>query len=184
MVDEVLRRIAERTKANDPAGATREAEEGFARWEKQDAERREQEAERRASALASGVALLEAMLNTDLLRFDAAAATSRIEKIALLQHGNDPEALFETVRARWDQFYVEGRDKGVNFSLVVAIAIARREVPLAPDADQRGVAVNDLGVALAALGKRESGTERIEEAVAAFRAALEERHCQSTFYTT
>ena len=29
LVDEVLKRIAERTKANDPAGATREAEEGF-----------------------------------------------------------------------------------------------------------------------------------------------------------
>jgi hypothetical protein len=30
LVDEVLKRIAEKTKANDPAGATREAEEGFA----------------------------------------------------------------------------------------------------------------------------------------------------------
>jgi hypothetical protein len=51
VVDEVLKRIAERTKANDPVGATREAEDGFAFWEKQ-------EAERRTGALASGVALL------------------------------------------------------------------------------------------------------------------------------
>jgi hypothetical protein len=63
LVDEALRRIAERTKANDAAGATREAEEGFARWEKE-------ESERRASASATGVALLEAALKTDLLRFD------------------------------------------------------------------------------------------------------------------
>jgi hypothetical protein len=67
LVDEVLKRIAERTKANDPAGATREAEEGFARWEKE-------ETERRASAVTKGVALLEAALKTDLLRFDAASA--------------------------------------------------------------------------------------------------------------
>ena len=34
---------------------------------------------------------------------------------------------------------------------------------------------NNLGTALARLGKRESGTERLEQAVAAYRAALEER---------
>jgi hypothetical protein len=34
---------------------------------------------------------------------------------------------------------------------------------------------NDLGVALLALGRRETGTARLEEAVAACRAALEER---------
>ncbi len=86
----------------------------------------EAEAERRASALAPGVALLEAALQTDLLRFDAAGAAARAEKIVSLQHENDPQALFAALRARQDQFYVEGRDKGVNFSLEVAIAIARR----------------------------------------------------------
>ncbi|HYA81758.1 MAG TPA: hypothetical protein VED87_12615, partial [Methylocystis sp.] len=88
LVDEVLKRIAERTKANDPAGATREAEEGFARWQKQ-------EAERRASAAATGVTLLEAALKTDLLRFDATAAAERVETIASLQHEDDPKALFD-----------------------------------------------------------------------------------------
>ena len=34
---------------------------------------------------------------------------------------------------------------------------------------------NNLGNALSALGERESGTARLEEAVAAYRAALEER---------
>ena len=34
---------------------------------------------------------------------------------------------------------------------------------------------NNLGNALQALGDRESGTTRLEEAVAAYRAALEER---------
>jgi tetratricopeptide (TPR) repeat protein len=168
LVDEALRRIAEKTKANDAAGATREAEEGFARWEKQ-------ETERRASALASGVALLEAALNTDLLRFDAAAAAGRVEKIASLQHEDDPKALFDAVRSRQDQFDTEGRDKGVNFSLQVAIAIARREVELARGPDQHGVALNDLGIALEELGERESGPARLEEAVQAYRAALEER---------
>ena len=34
---------------------------------------------------------------------------------------------------------------------------------------------NNLGAALAALGKRKSGTERLEQAVAAFTEALKER---------
>jgi tetratricopeptide (TPR) repeat protein len=34
---------------------------------------------------------------------------------------------------------------------------------------------NNLGTALSTLGERESGTARLEEAVAAYRAALEER---------
>ena len=167
LVDEVQRRIAERTKANDPVGATRAAEEGFARWEKQ-------EAERRAKEMASGVALLEAALQTDLLRFDAAGAAARVEKIVSLQHENDPKALFAALRAREDQFDVEGSDKGVNFSLQVAIAIARREAALARGADEHGVALNDLGNALQALGERESGTGKLAEAVAAYREALKE----------
>ena len=43
---------------------------------------------------------------------------------------------------------------------------------------------NNLGNALRTLGEREAGTARLEEAVAAYRAALEERHpraaCRST----
>ena len=34
---------------------------------------------------------------------------------------------------------------------------------------------NNLGVALASLGKRETGTARLEEAVVAYRVALEEQ---------
>ena len=37
---------------------------------------------------------------------------------------------------------------------------------------------NNLGTALWKLGERESGTARLGEAVAAFRAALEERTCE------
>jgi tetratricopeptide (TPR) repeat protein len=168
LLDEVLKRIADKTKSNDPVGATREAEEGIARWEKQ-------EAARRATALASGVALHDAALNTDLLRFDGAAAARRVEQIAALQHEDDPEALFEAVRAQLKKFQVEGRNDGLNFSLAVAIAIARRMVGLAHGPDQHGMALNDLGGVLEELGERESGTEKLEQAVAAYREALEER---------
>jgi hypothetical protein len=108
------------------------------------------------------------------LRFDATAAAERVEKIASLQHENDAKAQFEALRARWLQFYAEGRDKGVNFSLEVAIAIARREVALAHGPDETGVAESYLGIALWELGERESGTGKLDEAVVAYREALKE----------
>ena len=159
LVDEVLKRIAEKTKANDPAGATREAEDGFARWEKQ-------EAERRASATDTGVALLEAALKTDLLRFDAAAAAGRVEKIASLEHGDDPKALFEAVRARQGQFDVEGRDKGAPVPARGGDRDRAARAGVSSGSDEHGVALSDLGLALEELGERESGTARLDEAVA------------------
>jgi hypothetical protein len=77
LVDATLKRIAEKTRANDPAGATRKAEDGFARWDKR-------ETERRANATATGVTLLEAALKTDLLRFDArgGGGTRRKDRLA------------------------------------------------------------------------------------------------------
>jgi tetratricopeptide (TPR) repeat protein len=173
LVDEVVKRIAEKTKDNDAAGATREAEEGFARWEKQ-------EAERRTNATATGVALLEAALKTDLLRFDAGTAAGRVEKMSLLQHEGDSTARLGVIRTWFAQFYVEGMDNGVNFSLEVAIAIARREIALAEGPDQHGAALGDLGLALTTLGGRENGTARLKEAIETHRAALQELSREST----
>lgn len=45
----------------------------------------------------------------------------------------------------------------------------------ATDADQRGEALNDLGISLKTLGARESGIARLQDAVTSYRAALEER---------
>ena len=44
-----------------------------------------------------------------------------------------------------------------------------------PEADERGAALNHLAISLRTLGERESGTARLEQAVAAYPAALEER---------
>ena len=100
------------------------------------------------------------------MRFDAPAAAARAEKIAFLQYEGDPKAQFDVVRARWGEFYVVGTHMGSNFWVEVAIAIARREVLLARSPDEHGNALNCLGAALETLGERESGTGKLEEAVA------------------
>jgi tetratricopeptide (TPR) repeat protein/pimeloyl-ACP methyl ester carboxylesterase len=165
LVDAVLARIAEKTGAGDIEGAAREADRGFAEWERT-------EAERRGASTRSGLALLEAGLEQDILRRDAAAAARRVEKIVVLEHPDDAATRFAALRERQDTFYAAGRDKGINFDLLIAIEIARLAVTAARDAQERGEALNDLGTALSTLGERESGTARLEEAVAAYRAAL------------
>ena len=109
-----------------------------------------------------------------MLRRDfQAAAADRIARIVELE---EPDAAdrFGALRRKQDEYYVEGRDKGINGLLEVSIELARLALKAAPDADERGAAENDLGNALGELGERERGTVRLEEAVVACRAALEE----------
>src|SRR5690606_10324728 len=102
------------------------------------------------------------------------SAARRVEKIVELEVP-DPAARFAALRARQEVFHVAGRDRGIAIELEIAIAVARRCVARAGDADERGNAFNDLGVSLGVFGERENGIARLEAAVAAFRTALEER---------
>ena len=167
LVDDLLRKIAERTQAGDFAGGAAEADRAFAEWQRIEAERRE-------ASVAAGVRILSEGARQDILRRDFRAAAERHARIVELEHP-DASTQFAALRAKQDEFYVEGRDKGANALLEVAIELARFELKAARDADEKGSAGNDLGIALWALGERESGTARLEEAVAAYRAALEER---------
>ena len=168
LVDAVRSRIAEKTRAGDFDGAARDADQGFADWECAEAERRD-------ASVRSGIALLEAGLEQDILRRDAPAAARRVEKIVGLEHPEDADSRFATLRQRLNTFHVHGRDKGINFHLLVAIEIARLALALAQGPEQRGGALIDLGNALNTLGERESGTAKLEDAVAAYREALKER---------
>lgn len=86
----------------------------------------------------------------------------------------DPTHRFEGIRAAQEDWYVRGRDQGLAFDLEVSIAVAEICLVRASDADERGSALIDLGVSLQTLGARESATAQLEDAVAAYRAALEE----------
>ncbi len=214
LVDTVLAAVGIKTRDGDIEGAAREADQGFAEWERA-------EAERRAVSVQSGIALLEAGIRQNVLRRDARAVAHRVERIAALTCPDDASARFEAMHERQHAFYARGRDKGVNFDLLVAIEIARLGLASALNAAQHGATLvvlgdallgwvsaraappgsrrrsppiarpngthrervplnwattqNNLGNALLRLGERESGTARLEEAVAAYRAALTER---------
>jgi tetratricopeptide (TPR) repeat protein len=64
---------------------------------------------------------------------------------------------------------------GSNVHLIALIILRRKLLDAASSNDERGIAQDSLGTALQTLGERESGTARLEEAVAAHRDALKER---------
>ncbi|MBV8444065.1 MAG: trypsin-like peptidase domain-containing protein, partial [Hyphomicrobiales bacterium] len=166
LVEGLLEKLGERTSVGDFEAGAAEADSAFAEWEKY-------EAERRAASVSAGKRILEEGARQDVLRRDFRAAAQRHARIVDLENPESSRR-FAALRARQDEFYTEGRNKGANVSLEVAIELARLELIAARDADDRGAARTDLGLALGALGGRESGTARLEEAVAAFRATLEE----------
>jgi len=167
-VKDVLKRVAERNKAGEFDQASKEVDDALAELDRGEIEQRE-------ARQRSRIALLEAGVQQDILRRDAAAVARRVERIAATEQPDNSAQRFQALRRRQDIFDVEGRDKGLNFSLEIAIAIARLTVRHAQNSDQHGTALNDLGISLATLGERESGTARLEEAVAAYRDALKER---------
>ncbi len=161
-VDDILKRVAERMRADDLDGASEVAEAGLAEWR-----------EKQAEMQAQGLRLLDTARDQALLRGDAAAAARHIAERVDMEGGEGSR--FERLRAHFLEWFECGSDKGVNLDLAVSVELARMCLAGARDTDERGTALNDLGSALQTLGERESRFVRLEQAVAAYRAALEER---------
>ena len=78
LVDDLLTKIAERTRLGDFAAGAAEADRAFAEWERI-------EAARRADAVAAGVRILSEGARQDMLRRDFRAAAERHARIAELE---------------------------------------------------------------------------------------------------
>ena len=169
-VDEVLARVAALAATSAYDEATAEIDAALAR----EADEASLLEERRQESRARTRRLLDAGIEQDLLRRDTESAAARLVRRAEIEL---PEggSLFVHLRAVRHEWYERGRDRGINLDLEVAIALARRMVDLAADADQRGGAQTNLGNALVELGTREAGPARLEQAVEAYRLALEEQ---------
>jgi tetratricopeptide (TPR) repeat protein/pimeloyl-ACP methyl ester carboxylesterase len=168
LVHAVYAEIAERNRHGDFDGAAQVADKAFAELQRAEAERRE-------ASMRSSIAILQAGLEEQLLRRDAATAAQRVRMMAELEHPDDAAARFSTLRGTFDIFFRDGKDKGVNLNLEVAIEIARLAQASAYDRESRGTALEYLGLALTVLGERETGTAHLEQAVAALQAALDGR---------
>ncbi len=111
-----------------------------------------------------------------LLRWAYREAANLFGEAFKLMSEHDPTAARTYRQRAADALHNQGVDKGDNEALEEEIALLnsilkeypRERVPL-----DWAMTQNNLGNALATLGGRESGTARLEEAVAAYRAALE-----------
>ncbi len=158
VVAAALARVAARMRDRDLDGAANEVDAALSELE--------------ARFRRSRTALLEEGEKVDSLRLDAASVARRIEMIAAVDQETDRPAWLPKFLARYQDFLSGGKAKGIDFSLSVAIEMARRMAAVAYRADERGLAMVLLGASLYVLGLREAGTERLEEAVRAFRTAL------------
>jgi hypothetical protein len=129
-------------------------------------ETRQREAEERRERYVVGMtALRHRERDIALAAYDGDAAADAILKLARSIHGANA-AIGEFLAREANALYEYGDDRGSNVHLAAAIAIQRELLALASTADERGAAHNNLGVALQSLGDRESGTARLDEAVA------------------
>ncbi len=136
---------------------------------------RRDEEERREKYVAGVTLLCNRERDIALAAYDGEAAAEAIILLAEASRGANIAGIVKALNSEAAALYEYGRDRGSNVHLVALIALRRKLLDAASSNDERGTAYNDLGVALAVLGGRESGTARLEEAVLAIRAALEER---------
>jgi tetratricopeptide (TPR) repeat protein len=99
------------------------------------------------------------------------AADALVEKLLL----DDPPDAFDALRKLQDESYILGRDQGLAFDATVAIHLSEHSLTRAQTSDQRGTALNDLGIALFTIGERERSTDLLNAAVLAYDEALKER---------
>ena len=139
-VNTVLERVAEQTKAGEFDRAAKEVDEALVELDRRETEQRE-------ALQRSRVALLEAGVEQDILRRDAPAVARRVECIADTEEPDDQRAtLSRPCGSRQDEFYVEGRDKGLNFSLEIADRDRAADAPFRARRRPTGMALNNLGM--------------------------------------
>jgi tetratricopeptide (TPR) repeat protein len=135
---------------------------------------REQE-ERLARYVAGQTLLYNRARDIALAAYDGEAAADAIVALAEALHGANAALVSGFLSSEATTLYEYGRDRGSNVHLAALMVLRRKLLALAASNDEGGKAQNNLGAALWALGERESGSARLEEAVAAYRAALQER---------
>jgi len=137
-------------------------------------EMRREEEELRERFEAGATALYNQARDIALVMYDGDAAAEAVLALAQSIHGTNLAKVAQFMSSEAGALYEYGRDRGSNVHLVAAIALRRELATPTASTSEPGAAHNNLGNALATLGERESGTARLEEAVAAYRAALEE----------
>jgi tetratricopeptide (TPR) repeat protein len=164
-VSQVLATIARETTKGNFEIAASEIDRALA-----DLTRREEEMKN--ELLRSRATLLEAGIEQDIFRRDAASVARRVDELASLTSDGIPGPWTDMYFARFDEYMTEGRYTALNFSLEIAASLARRSYDAARTNWEKGHAARLLADALCVLGQRELRPERLQQSVSAFSDAL------------
>ena len=170
-VDDIVNRALARAKEQVDRGQSSLARATLRRAAE---EMQREEEDRRERYVAGVTTLYHRERDIALAAYDGDAAASAIVDHARSIHGANATKIAELLSSDAQVLYKHGRDCGSNVHLVAAIALRHEQLALGASGDERAAAQNALGVALATLGQRENGTEKLEAAVEAFRSALAE----------
>ena len=163
------------TEADALLGRAEESEAAALREARKLKQRAQEAEDRHALNLAKMEASQGDIALTRLRYTDAAKRFA--EAAAELPAGPEDER-WKYLSAEADALYRQGNEFGDNAAALSAIERYRHLAEVRPrNVFPRDWAMtqNNLGAALGVLGKRESGTARLEEAIAAFREVLQER---------
>lgn len=116
--------------------------------------------------------LLTLATDQALLSRDAATAARHLVARADLDAGG--RATFDDLRKICSKWRDRGQQQGLNLDLEVSIDLARLICARATNADERGIALNDLGTSLANRGERDATHDRLHEAATVYKSALSE----------
>ena len=140
-----------------------------------EAMRREEE-ERRERYVAGVTVLYNRERDIALAAYDGEAAAEAIVRLGRSHPRGECRDGRPVLNSEAETLYEYGRDRGSNVHLIAADRSAAEMLDAASSDDERGSSARTISATRSAtLGERESGTARLEEAVAAYRAALEER---------
>jgi tetratricopeptide (TPR) repeat protein len=132
------------------------------------------------SLAANAAETIGARGDISLTRLRYRDAASRFTDAAALLRADDgnKERRLSFIRKAADALFRQGDEFGDNAALMSSIDLsdqALAEISRSEEPFVWAMAQNDRGAALESLGERQNGTERLEEAAAAFRQALLER---------
>ncbi|SLN26079.1 Exodeoxyribonuclease 7 small subunit [Roseovarius albus] len=155
-VGEVLKRVAAYAAEGEFAQASAAIVEALA---EEDAAHQA----RKSRLLDSGIEIAK------LARDGSGVAKLLVQRIDIEAGGR---AEFEQLRSQQYYYYVMGRDYGSALDLIISVQLAHFMLDRSNSEEQRGAALNDLGLALQTLGALEGGTTRLQQAISTYKHSL------------
>ncbi len=165
LIDQVIAEIFTAIDDEDIAGARTK---GAAAFEQLKAQQQE--------LAAAKEKVVDTNIQTALLDLDVDGALHWVLQKLALQSGGAPS--LDDLRSEMRNWYELALNRGLRLEMDLAIAVARHNIKMTDDPEERAMCQNDLGTVLAEQGERssgEKGLKLLQDAVKAYRAALEIR---------